>query len=68
MSGAFAELEAIGFNSAAVDGMRDMVDSNIYFFDRKVPEAVMFLVLGGSVVLLIAIYVVINILKNRKPN
>lgn len=68
MSGAFAELEAIGFNSAAVNGMRDMVDSNIYFFDRKVPEVTMFLVLGGSVVLLIAIYVVINILKNRKPN
>lgn len=68
MRGAFAELEAIGFNSAAVDSMRDMVDSNIYFFDRKVPEAVMFLVLCGSVVLLVAIYVLINVLKNRKPN
>ena len=49
-----------------VDAIRDSVDCNIYFFDKKVGEAEMYMILCGSVVLLICLCVALNIRAGRK--
>lgn len=67
MNGAFLELEKLNLPKEAIDGIKDMVDSNLYFFETEVSELVKYGVLIGSVILLIVAYIVINILRNKKP-
>lgn len=66
LRGVFAELKADGCPKELIDIMRDMVDCNIYFFDDKVPLSTMYLILGGSVVALVGIYVVMNVVSKGK--
>lgn len=63
--GAFEALKSEGLPQEAIDGLRDSIDCNVYFFDHAVKEPVMFAILGGTVILLIAVYVLINKLKKR---
>jgi len=42
------------------------VDCNLYFFDHKVSIPVMFAVLVGSVVILLALYILLNLRKMQK--
>ncbi len=65
MQGALNELEQLGLPSSAVDGIRDAVDCHVYFFDSRVPQGAMFAILGSSVALLMVVYVLINVRKNR---
>jgi multidrug/hemolysin transport system permease protein len=65
MRGVFAEMESSGFPPDAVDAMRKTVDCNISFFGNDVSVGAMYAVLGGTVVLLIAAYVLMNVIKNR---
>lgn len=60
MRGAFAELGKAGFPEEAVQLVRDSVDCNLYFFDRKVPMGGMYGILIGTIVILIVLYVVLN--------
>ncbi len=66
MRGAFEEMEKVGFPSEVVKGIGDSVDCNIKFFGTEVPEGVMYAVLAGSVVLLLAIYILMNVTAKRK--
>jgi multidrug/hemolysin transport system permease protein len=45
--------------------MRKTVDCNISFFGNDVSIGAMYAVLGGTVVLLVAAYVLMNVMKNR---
>ncbi|MBQ8388375.1 MAG: ABC transporter permease [Clostridia bacterium] len=63
MQGALAELEKQGIPAAAVEGMRDGLDCNLYFFGNRVEPAVMYLILAASAVLLVGVYVLMNALK-----
>ncbi len=67
LNGVFAEMKSIGIPEKAIDGVKDSIDCNIYFFDDKVPINVMYLYLGGITLLLIGIYVLMN-LKKKKAN
>ena len=67
LNGVLAEMESIGIPEKAIDGVKDAIDCNIYFFDDKVPINVMYLYLGGITLLLIGIYVMMN-LKKKKAN
>ncbi|MBQ7411405.1 MAG: ABC transporter, partial [Clostridia bacterium] len=49
-----------------VDGFKDMLDCNIYFFDNQVSIGAMYIVLICSVALLVGAYVLINALKKEK--
>lgn len=60
LGGVFAEMEAQHFPEAVIEGLRDSVDCNLYFFDEKVALPTMYLVLGGAVLLLVAAYIVVN--------
>ena len=53
-----------GIPAAVIDAMRDSVDCNLYFFDKKVGLPTMYLVLAGATALLIAVYILMN--KYRK--
>ena len=54
---------ADGIPRAAVEGMKDMIDCNIYFFDSSVSEWAMYLILGVSVAVLLVAYILMNKFK-----
>ena len=66
MRGVFAEMKQQGFPTQVVEAIRDSVDCNLYFFGDKVETGAMYLVLGGAVILLVALYVLLNLLRGRK--
>lgn len=65
MRGVFEEMEQVGFPPQIVEAIKDSVDCNLYFFDEKVPQTNMYIVLIASIVVCISIYVVLNHLKKR---
>lgn len=66
MSGVFEELEGMHFPSGVIEGIKDSVDCNIYFFGNKAEEPVMYMVLIGATVLAFCLYVLMNVLSGRK--
>ena len=66
LRGVFGELEAQGFPAEAVETIRDAVDCNLYCFGDRVEPGAMYAVLGGAVVVLIAVYVLLNVLRGAK--
>lgn len=66
LRGVFGEMEAQGFPAEAVETIRDAVDCNLYFFGDGVEPGAMYAVLGGAVVVLIAVYVLLNVLRGAK--
>lgn len=65
LGGVFAEMEERGIPTAVVDGMRNAIDCNLYFFDEKVQIGEMYTVLGVSVVVLVGVYILLNTLKKK---
>ena len=66
LRGVFGEMEAQGFPAEAVETIRDAVDCNLYFFGDRVEPGAMYAVLVGAVVVLIAVYVLLNVLRGAK--
>lgn len=67
LNGVYAEMSKIGFPSEVVEGIKDSIDCNLYFFGNKVEIWQMYLILVLSDVLLVGIYILINVLRaNRK--
>ena len=66
LGGVYREMERVGFPDGVVEGIRDSIDCNLYFFGDKVGISVMYLILGGSVILFVALYVLMNMLHRRK--
>lgn len=64
--GVFREMRASGFPDEVVESIRDSVDCNLYFFENKVGTGAMFLILGGSIAFLIALYVLFNAVSQRR--
>ncbi|MGM9637614.1 MAG: ABC transporter permease [Eubacteriales bacterium] len=66
LRGVFAEMEAQGFPGEVVEGIRDSIDCNLYFFGKQVELPVMYLILVGTVVVLIVGYVLLNVLWGKR--
>lgn len=62
MRGALGEMGESGAPVQVLDAIRDSIDCNIYFFGKAVSHGAMYLILAGSVVLVTAAYVLINVL------
>lgn len=62
MRGALGEMGESGIPGQVLDAIRDSIDCNIYFFGKAVSQGAMYLILAGSVVLVTAVYVLINVL------
>ncbi|MBE6644479.1 MAG: ABC transporter permease [Ruminococcaceae bacterium] len=66
VNGALAEAEKQSAPKEVVDALRDMLDCNLYFFDKKVSEPMMYIVLFSWVIVLIGVYVLLNKIKKKK--
>lgn len=67
LNGVFAEMSKIGFPTEVVEGIKDSIDCNLFFFGNKVEVWQMYLILILSDLLLIGICILINVLRtNRK--
>jgi multidrug/hemolysin transport system permease protein len=65
MRGAFSEMKAQGIPADIVESIKDSIDCNLYFFGNKVSNGISYMILGGSVAILLIVYVLLN-LRNRK--
>lgn len=63
MRGVFAEMADSGFPAEVVEGIKDSLDCNLYFFDRTVETGAMYCILGGAAFAVIVAYVLICKLK-----
>lgn len=66
LGGVYKEMKHVGFPSEVIESIRDSIDCNLYFFDQKVSLATMYMILTGTVILLIDIYVFINKVRPYK--
>ncbi len=62
--GTFNEMLQKGIPSEVVDSIKKSIDCNIYFFDTKVEIPAMYLVLGGSILVILIAYILVNLIKN----
>lgn len=65
MQGVFSEMSKQNFPAEVIEAIRDSVDCNLYFFETKVESSTMYLILIGTIILLIALYVIINMIKKK---
>ncbi len=63
--GVLAAMEKEGLPAEAIEGLRDLLDCNVYFFDHAVEIPVMYLILGGATLLLLGAYILLNALKKK---
>lgn len=66
MRGAIAELDKLGVASESLNQLRDAVDCNIYCFDNLVSTSVSYLILIGTTLALLAVYLILNKKVKRK--
>ena len=66
LRGVFAQMSDAGFPPQVVDAIRDSVDCNLYFFGHGVSSLAMYLVLCGSILLLVGVYVALNIFVRKR--
>lgn len=66
IGGVFKEMAGLGVPNGAIEGLKTSIDCNISFLGNSVPVWAMLLVLVGSVLLLLGIYVLINLLSKKK--
>ena len=66
MRGAFNKMAEEGLATEIIDAVRDAVDCNLYFFDNKVSEGAKLAVLGVTVAVLIGVYVLMNVIRNKR--
>lgn len=65
MQGALAQMEAQGVSAEVVSSLKDALDCNLYFFDQQVSMPLMYLILGGTVIVLLAAYILLHATKKR---
>lgn len=66
LRGVFEEMGDKGFPSEVVEAIRDSVDCNLYFYGDKVALNTMYLIVAGTVIVLIAVYILLNMLHGKK--
>lgn len=66
LRGVFEEMGDKGFPSEVVEAIRDSVDCNLYFYGDKVALNTMYLIVAGTVIVLIAVYILLNVLHGKK--
>lgn len=66
LRGVFHEMLDLHFPSEMIEAIKDSVDCNLYFFGNQVTISNMYLILIFSIVTGVIIYVILNILWNKK--
>ena len=65
LRGVYKEMADMGFPKDMIEGIKDSIDCNLYFFGNKVEINIMYLILGGAVIALIIIYILINVCRKE---
>lgn len=65
IAGALRRLEKLELPYELVDGLKDGLDCNLYFFDNAVGESVKYLILIGATFLLIGAFVLLSVLRKK---
>lgn len=65
LRGAFDAMREEHVPDAVIDAVRDSIDCNLYFFEKSVTLGTMYLILGFTVTILIAVYILLNLQKRR---
>ncbi|MGI6014169.1 MAG: ABC transporter permease [Oscillospiraceae bacterium] len=66
LRGVYTEMNAQGFPAEVVEGIKDSIDCNLYFFGDKVELETMYVILGGAILVLIGIFIVMNVFQKTK--
>ncbi|MGN0451901.1 MAG: ABC transporter permease [Acutalibacteraceae bacterium] len=66
LRGVFEEMAEVGFPKEVVEGIKDSIDCNLYFFDNKVELSAMYVIVAASAAALIGIYILINAVFGKK--
>lgn len=62
----FVAMQNEGFPPETIEGIKDSIDCNLYFFGTPVSQGAMFGIMIGSIALFVGIFVLINFLKSKK--
>ena len=65
MQGALKEMSEFGIPTEVITSLEDALDCNLYFFSEQVTPPVMYLILGCSITILLAVYISLNIIKKK---
>lgn len=65
LQGVLSQMESDGIPAVVTDTLRDTLDCNVYFFGDKVSHSSMYLILLGTVVVLVVAYILMNALKKE---
>ncbi len=65
MQGAFAEMQREGIPAQVIEEIKDSLDCNLYFFQNQVKIPVMYIILGITIIVLIALYIFMNTLRKK---
>lgn len=68
LSGAISEWEAAGVPAEVIDGIRESVDYSICVFEYEMPLFASYVILGGTVAALLAVYVILNVARSKKAS
>ncbi len=66
LGGVFEKMATQGIPEQAINGLKESVDCNIYFFNSVVSVPAMFLVVSMTVAVLVGAYVLINVVSKKK--
>lgn len=66
LRGVFDEMAKVGFPDQVLDGIKESIDCKLYFFDNEVTVSAMLIYLVLSVAVLMCVYILLNIHKERK--
>ncbi|MBR3460915.1 MAG: ABC transporter permease [Clostridia bacterium] len=64
--GVLEEMAGIGIPNEVIESIKDSIDCNLYPFDNKISVPGMYIVLCATILVLIAIYILMNALKRKK--
>ena len=65
MQGAFAEMAEAGIPAEKIKSFKEGTDCILYFFGNPVSEPVMYLILAGTITVLVTVYVLLNRIKKE---
>ena len=66
LNGVINKMVNDGIPSQAIEGFKDAVDANIYFFNNQVEPIISYLVMIGTVAILMTAYVLITVFSKKK--
>lgn len=66
LNGVYKKMASTNFPPDVIEGIKDSVDCNLYFFGNKVSLGAMYAVLITSIVVLVGVFVLINKLRKTK--